>query len=114
MDSTHGKARSKAGGLSHLEYYPLVGTQIKNLCEVDRCLAQRKAVALSLCGLFTAAGAGSSVVSKLDNRIELSASSFSALNGQFCNSPCKNAEYHCTCQYTLTTAYLHNSSVSAI
>jgi len=60
----------------------------KNLCEVDRCLAQRKAVALFSCWLFTAAGAGSSVVTKLNNYIELvalSASSFSALNGQVCN-----------------------------
>lgn len=89
MDSTCGKARSKAGGLSHLEYYPLVGTWIKkSLCEADRCLVQRKAVVLSLCGLFTATGAASSLVSKFNNHIELvalSVSSFSALNGQVSN-----------------------------
>lgn len=89
MDSTRGKARSKAGGLRHLEYYPLVGTQIKkSLSEVNRCLAQRKAVALSLSGLFIAAAAGFSVVSRLDNYTELvalSASSFSALSGQVSN-----------------------------
>lgn len=88
MDSTCGKARSKAGGLSHLEYYPWVGTRIKkNLCEVDRCFVQRKAVALSLCGLLTATGVDSSLASKFDNRIELVAfsSSFSALNGQVSN-----------------------------
>lgn len=88
MDRTRGKARSKAGGLRHLEYYPLVATHKKNLCEVDRCLAQSKAAALASCGLFTAAGAGSSAVCKLENCIELVAllaSSFSALNGQVSN-----------------------------
>lgn len=83
MDGTCGKARSKAGGLRHVEYYPIL--QLKNTCEVDRCLAQRKAGALSSCGLFAAAGAGCSLVSKLDNYIELvalSSSSFGTLNGQ--------------------------------